>query len=349
MKLACAAASQQRNAHILALVLSVSIVIIAAVSVTMGPADITIGQSFAVVANKLLRLSAGSVSPAQSYIVWNIRLPRILSALVAGIVLAISGVVYQSVFRNPMADPYVLGISSGSSFAVALAMLCGMMPTWAGPWAIPLSAWVGGMGAALLIFLIAGHKGWSQNALLLTGIALNYLLTALMTLLMFLNHDQLDQVLFWTLGSFGSADWQKLGVMAICMVATVVPLLTMRRELDLLSQDDISAMSSGLSVKRWRMALLVIATAATASIVAFCGVIGFIGLMAPHLVRLLVGPSHKRVLPLSMLCGATIMLLSDTVSRTVMGTTELPVGVITAIAGAPLFILLLKGSLRRHK
>lgn len=346
------ATRQGRQAYILFFSAAVMIVLLALLAIMMGPANISPRQTISIIHEGIWgkRATSGSTySQAQFYIVWNLRLPRILSALVAGAVLAASGVVFQSVFRNPMADPYVLGISSGASFGVALALLAGMMPTWAGSWGLPASAWIGAMTTACLIFFISGRSGWSRTTLLLTGVALNYLLSASMTLLMFLNHEQLDQVLFWTLGSFGSSDWTKLGVMLISALLTTIPLLLTHRELDLLLLDETSAISSGLSIRFWRFTLLVIATAAVASIVAFCGVIGFIGLMAPHLVRMMIGPKHRRLLPCSMAVGALLMLLADTLSRTVMGTTELPVGVVTSIAGAPLFIILLKNSLRRRR
>lgn len=344
-------ARQSRQAYILFTSVLVMIFLLALLAIMMGPADISPGQTISIIHEGIWGRNGSPDSPysqAQFYIVWNLRLPRILSALIAGAVLAASGVVFQSVFRNPMADPYVLGISSGASFGVALALLAGMMPTWAGSWGLPCSAWIGAMATAFLIFLISGRSGWSQSTLLLTGVALNYLLSALMTLLMYLNHEQLDQVIFWTLGSFGSSDWTKLTVMLVSTLLTTVPLLLTHRELDLLLLDETSAISTGLSIRFWRLILLMIATAAVASVVAFCGVIGFVGLMAPHLVRMMIGPKHKRLLPCSMAVGALLMLLADTLSRTVMGTTELPVGVVTSIAGAPLFIILLKNSLRRR-
>ncbi len=328
------------------------IVLLTLFAIMMGPADISPRQTISILHGGIFgraEVSESTYAQSQFYIVWNLRLPRILSALTAGAVLAASGVVFQSVFRNPMADPYVLGISSGASFGVALALLAGMMPTWAGSWGLPASAWIGAMTTAFLIFLVSGRGGWSQTTLLLTGVALNYLLSASMTLLMFLNHEQLDQVLFWTLGSFGSSDWTKLTVMLISALLTIIPLLLTHRELDLLLLDEASSISAGLSVRFWRFLLLALATAAVASVVAFCGVIGFIGLMAPHLVRMMIGPKHRRLLPCSMAVGALLMLLADTLSRTVMGTTELPVGVVTSIAGAPLFIILLKNSIRRRR
>jgi iron complex transport system permease protein len=342
---------QRKLTLVLIIVTSILIVALAFVSVMMGPAEISPGQALAIRADSLRHgvSTDGAYSASQAYIVMNLRLPRILSALVAGAVLAVSGAVFQSVFRNPMADPYVLGISSGASFGVALASLGGMIPAWAGSWGLPVSAWLGAMATAALIMFLAGGGGWSKTSLLLTGVAMNYLLSAAITLLMYLNQEHLDRVLFWTLGSFGSSDWTKLSVMAAFAVVTCVPLLSMHRELDMMLLDETTATSSGLSTRAWRMLLLAIATASVASVVSFCGVIGFIGLMAPHLVRMTIGPGHKRLLPCSMIVGAFLMLLSDTLARTVMGTTELPVGVVTSIAGAPLFIILLRHTISRRR
>lgn len=321
----------------------IALVIVAIIAMTMGSASISPSQIIQILKDHILSNNTSAhYSQAQAYIIWNLRFPRVLTAILAGMMLSASGVVFQAVFRNPMADPYVLGISSGASFGVALATFFGIMPVWAGAWAVPIAAWIGAMGATALIFVINGRQREKEVSLLLTGIALNFLLSAVVTLMMYLHQEQLERVLFWTMGSLNTAAWTKLGVLFIASILTIIPLFFSHREMDLLLLDEASARGIGLSSQTWRILLLSIATLLAATCVAFCGTIGFLGLMAPHIVRLIVGPGHKRLLPCSMAFGALLLLCADTLSRTVMGATELPVGVITSIAGAPVFLLLLK-------
>jgi iron complex transport system permease protein len=288
-----------------------------------------------------------SVSESQHRIIWNLRLPRILMALVSGAVLSVSGMVYQALFRNPMADPYVLGISSGAAFAISFAAFIGLIGGATGLWEVPLIAFLGSTGTALCILVLSGGVRRSPTTLLLTGVALNFLLSALMTLFMYLNRAQLQSIMQWTLGSFGSASWTKLLVLLIAAVIGLGPIFLMTRELDILLLDEASARSVGLPVKTVRLLLLLFTTFATAVTVSFCGTIGFVGLMVPHIMRLVTGPQHRHLVPFSLIGGAIMMVGADTVSRTVLGSSELPVGVITAIAGAPLFIILLIHARRR--
>ncbi len=310
-------------------------------ALVLGPADITLGQTIKILLAGPDGALGATYSASQRYIIWNLRLPRVLTATVAGMVLAVAGVVFQALFRNPMADPYVLGISSGAAFGVAFAAFLGLVSGATGAWSVPLAAFSGAIGAAFIIFTLAGGVRRSPVTLLLTGIALNFMLSALMTLFMYLNRSQLQSIIQWTMGSFGTASWNKLLILSLCSLVGIAPLFLMTRELDILLLDEQSGLSVGVPLRTVRFILLMLSTLITAVTVSFCGVIGFVGLMVPHIVRLIIGPRHRQLLLCSMVGGAVMMVGADTLARTVLGASELPVGVITSLAGAPLFIILL--------
>ena len=318
-------------------------------ALTLGPAGISIRQTVAIVGAGPSNDISTTFNQAQHRIIWQLRLPRILSAMVAGVVLAVSGMVYQALFRNPMADPYVLGISSGAAFGVAFAAFLGLVGDATGMWQVPTVAFLGAAGTALVIMVLSGGVRRSPTTLLLTGIALNFLLSALMTLFMYLNRTQLQSIMQWTLGSFGTASWSKLGIMGATATLGIVPIMFLTRELDILLLDEASALSIGVSVKSVRLLLLVLSTLATSVTVAFCGIIGFVGLMVPHIMRLITGPRHKTLMLFSIVGGALMMVGADTLARTVLGASELPVGIVTALAGAPLFIILLANHRKENR
>ncbi len=292
---------------------------------------------FSAIAEAILGVGNGSsASKSVVYIIRIIRLPRVMCAAFAGSALALGGLVFQSVFRNPMADSYILGVSSGASCLIGFNMLLaiGLGNTFA--------ALVGSLCTTALLFSTA--KG-DHNRLLLSGIAVNFLLSALTTITIYLGRRQLDTVLYWTMGSLSGSSWPRAVVLfAVVLISSVV--LTARASvLDILLLDDSTAISSGLDARVARMLLLAMASALTAVVVSFCGIIGFVGLMSPHFARLIVGAKHRSLIPTSMLLGAVILLLSDILARCIVAPSELPIGVITSILGAPMFLVLL----RRHR
>ncbi len=315
----------------LALTLALSTLLLGIVSLTLGPA----GFSFS---DTLLVLTGQSTNSSQLYIIFQLRLPRVLTSIVCGVILGGAGAVFQAVLRNPMADPFVLGVSAGASFGVALSITLG----YAAFLGLPLSALLGALATTALIFLVGSKHKVSQTTLLLTGVAANYILSAAMTLLMFLNHEQYDRILFWTLGSFTSSTWQQVFFMVLCVLLFIVPTRLSHKEMDMLLLDEGSALASGLPLQKIRIILLLLATFAVATCVSFFGVIGFIGLMAPHMARLILGPKHSKMLLSTCLFGALLLLGSDTLARLLLPTGEMPVGVITSLLGAPLFIWMLR-------
>ena len=315
----------------LAALLMLLLLLLGLLSLTMGPANISLRDTVKTLLGK------GEVS-AQSYIIYSLRLPRVLTAILCGAILGGAGAVFQASLRNPMADPFVLGVSAGASFGVALSISLG----YSAYLGLPFSALLGAVGTTLVIFLVGSKHKVSQTTLLLTGVAANYILSAAMTLLMFLNHQHYERILFWTLGSFSSSTWEQVFYTTVCGLIFFIPLFFSHKELDMLLLDEGSALSGGLPLQRTRLTLLLLATFAVATCVSFFGVIGFVGLMAPHVTRLLLGPKHKKMLLPTCLFGALLLLGSDTLSRIMLPSGEMPVGVITSLLGAPLFIWMLR-------
>lgn len=315
----------------LSLALALASVSLMLISLTLGPSQIDL-------ATTIRALTFQGVKPNHQYIILQLRLPRILSSFFSGAILGSAGMVFQAALRNPMADPFILGISSGASFGVAIALFVGLTPLLG----FPISALLGSSITTLFIVSVAMHKKSSNTTLLLTGVAVNYILSAAMTLLMFLHREQYQRILYWTLGSFSTSTYTQVLVVFFAFLLLIGCLRYFHREMDMLLLDEGSARAGGLSVHKVRLSLLLLASFATALCVSYYGVIGFIGLMAPHVTRLLVGPKHQKLLLPSALFGGFLLLASDTLARVLLPTGELPVGIITSLLGVPLFIYLLR-------
>lgn len=274
-----------------------------------------------------------------SPIFWQLRLPRVLTGAVVGAVLSVCGAAYQSIFRNPLTDPYVLGVSSGASLGAAVAILLGLE---AYLWGVGGMALAAALLTVWLIYRIAsiGNR-MHTTTLLLTGVCLTLLISALISFLMVMNQHKMDSIIFWTMGSFGSSSWGSLAILAPVAAIGIGVVLWYSRDLNLLLAGSEAARSMGVEVEKVKRTLLLFTTLMVAFAVSSCGVIGFVGLIVPHAVRLVAGPDNRRVVPYSMLCGAIFVLICDTLARTMLRPSELPVGSITSIIGAPLFIYLL--------
>lgn len=274
-----------------------------------------------------------------SQIFWQLRLPRVLMSVLTGAVLSVCGAAYQSIFRNPLTDPYVLGVSSGASLGAAVAILLGL-EAWL--WGVGGMALVAALLTVLFIYRIAsiGNR-MHTTTLLLTGVCLTLLISAVISFLMVLNHDKMDSIIFWTMGSFGSVSWTDVAALAPVAVAGIGVVLWYGRDLNLLLAGSEAARSMGVEVEKVKRLLLLATTLMVAFAVSSCGVIGFVGLIVPHAVRLVAGPDNRKVVPYSMLCGALFVLVCDTLARTMLRPSELPVGSLTSMVGAPLFIYLL--------
>ena len=280
----------------------------------------------------------------QSPIFWNLRLPRVVLSVLVGTALSVCGAVYQSVFRNPLTDPYVLGVSSGASLGAAIAILVGLESML---WGVGGCALITALLSILLIFKTAsiGNR-MHTTTLLLTGVCITFLITAVISLLMALRQDKMESIIFWTMGSFASASWMDVCIVMPVILIGVVVVLLHGRDLNLLLTGSETAQSLGVEVEKVRRRLLLFTTLMVAFSVAACGVIGFVGLVVPHCVRLVCGYDNRRVIPYTVFVGALFLLLCDTLARTLIPPNELPVGSITSLVGAPMFIYLLYKSKR---
>jgi iron complex transport system permease protein len=284
-----------------------------------------------------------------SYVLWNIRIPRALLAIAVGAALGVAGALAQSLFRNPLADPGLLGVSAGASCSVAIAIVIldgfrFISSEELRIWAIPLFAFLGAMAVCFCLDYVARVVSPGSIAgLLLTGIALNALAGAAIGLCTYLaNDEQLRSFTFWTLGSLASAQWMMVGVLIGTLLMAWVWIRTLLQDLNTLTLGENIANHLGVDVLQLRTKVIILVAILSGLAVAWCGMIGFIGLMAPNLVRICLGSDQKRVLPYSAGVGAILLLIADTIARTIAIPAEVPVGIFTALLGGPLFLILLR-------
>ena len=292
---------------------------------------------------------SGGLPERQAAIVTQIRLPRVVLGLLVGAMLALAGGAYQGAFRNPLADPYLLGVAAGAGLGVTVAIaLSGGQVTTGLPVTVPVAAFAGALGAVLLTYLVgaAGGRDRSPPTLILAGVAVSAFLAALQTYLLQRHIEVIREVYSWLLGRLGGATWHDVRLLLPYAIVVSVILLLLGRELDVLSVGDDEAASLGLHPQRSRYLLLAAASLGTAAAVSVSGLIGFVGIIVPHLVRLLVGSSYRLILPLSMLFGGAFLAIADLAARTVDAPREVPIGVLTAFLGGPFFILVLRTSKR---
>jgi iron complex transport system permease protein len=317
-----------------------------ALAVVVGVAVGTISLPTVDVVRELLGASSG-LTDTQRTVLWDIRLPRVVLGLVVGATLSVSGASYQGAFRNPLADPYLLGVAAGAGLGVTLVIV-GQIEGTATPVSAPIAGFLGSLVAVALTYLLgqAGSARASTASLILAGVAVASFLTAMQTYVQQRNQDTIRPVFNWILGRLSTAGWDDvLLVLPYATVASVV-LLAHRRALDVLAVGDEEAASLGLNARRARLAVVVAASLGTAAAVAVSGLIAFVGIIVPHAVRLLAGPSHRVILPLSILFGGAFLVLADLVARTIASPAEIPIGVVTAFLGAPFFVLVLRTSRR---
>lgn len=306
--------------------------------VGVGSVPVTPGQTLAVLAYKIFgRQLPDGFSQTVVSILWSIRLPRVLTAFAAGAALSISGSVFQSVLGNPLASAYTLGVSSGASLGAALVMIFAIYPL--GVLSLPVAGFLFGFGTVLLAVSFAAKvdKTLKGNTIILVGMVFSLFVNSLITLLNALNREYMQQVFLWQMGSFASRGYMHAAVLWCAAVGGTLFLLRYAREMDILTFGDDQSRAIGVNSARTKLVLLVAASALTGTTVAFTGTIGFVDLIAPHMVRRIFGPRHKILLPAAALFGGGFMVVMDTIARTILAPAELPVGAITALVGAPFF------------
>jgi iron complex transport system permease protein len=312
----------------------------------IGPAGPTWWRVPLELLNRLPFFSVDSGLTATDWsIVWQIRAPRVVLAAIVGSTLSIAGASYQGVFRNPLVDPYLLGVAAGAGLGATIVITINRSGT--STWIIdplPMIAFGGGLIAVLVTYLLGTtSKGErSSISLVLAGVAVTSLATAAQTFLLQRNSDVVRQVYSWILGRLSSATWSDVRLVLPYVVFSTVVLLLHRRLLDVLRVGDEEAAALGVNVSRVRLAVVIAATLGTASVVAVSGLIGFVGIIVPHAVRLIVGTSYRLVLPISLLFGAAFLILADIPGRVLDNPAETPIGVVTAFLGAPFFLLILR-------
>lgn len=305
----------------------------ALVSLALGAARVPLPE--------VVRALTGQAEPGPfTTIVLDVRLPRVLLAAVVGAGLAVVGTVLQALVRNPLADPYLLGISSGASTGAVVVVVLGV-----GTVTMSFGAFVGALAALLVVYSMSRRGGTiTTGRLVLAGVAVQYVLSALTSLMLVTSSEtqHLRAILFWTLGGLGQARWHSLMVPALVLLVGLALLMALARPLDLLLVGEEGATVLGLDTARFRAAVFVLASLVTAVLVTASGAIGFIGLMVPHAARMVVGASHRALLPVAALGGAAFLVLADLAARTVAAPEEIPVGVLTALTGGPFFLWLLR-------
>jgi iron complex transport system permease protein len=287
-----------------------------------------------------------SITSQEELILFSVRLPRIIFAGIVGASLSLGGVVFQAILRNPLADPYVLGISGGSALGAIIGILLGASSFYLG---VPLLAFVGALATVFLVFVVAGGTRGPllDNSLLLSGVVVNaFFSAAILFFLSIVNSMELHSITFWLMGDLSRASTKEICLAAFCLIAGFVLLYVQARKLNLIVQGEDSALQLGVNVERTKQRLLIVTSLITAVAVSLAGIIGFVGIMVPHFMRLIFGSDHRLLLPVSVLFGASFLIVADTIARVVFAPAELPVGVITALCGAPYFIFLLKRKAR---
>ena len=340
---------QRRRVRVVCLLLSFLLVASVA-SLTFGPVAVT----FSDIGQALLPFEPGHADTQGVEIVQSIRLPRLILGLAAGAVLGISGASLQGLFRNPLADPGIIGVSSGAALAVALVIVAGhaLAPTlmgWSGPYALPISAFGGSILAISAVYALSSQTGAvAGSSLILAGIAINAIVGAALGYLSFSSTDeQLRQLTFWTLGSLGRTSWESLIPAVAGMSVATALLLGRAPALNVYLLGEREAEHLGLDVKRLKQQVIVLSALGVGAAVSVTGIIGFVGLAAPHIVRLFAGGDHRAVLPGSALLGALLLICGDLIARTAVSPAELPIGILTSALGGPFFLWLL-GRYRRE-
>lgn len=332
-------------------ILAVALVVTLVLSVGVGSVSVSPVDSARILAHHLFgsTLDLSGDLPRHDAVIWTIRAPRVVLGAAVGAGLAVAGVILQACVRNILADPYVLGVNSGASVGAAAAILTGIGAGF-GDYALQTSAFLGAILASFIVFGVAGAAGRiTATRLIMAGVAVGYALSALTSFMIFASDsaEKSRSVMFWLLGSLGLASWSgPLLAVVVTVLAITAVLLVIAPRLDALAAGDDTALALGVNPDRMRVLLLVLSCLLVGTVVAMAGSIGFVGLVVPHLARRLVGGSHRAVLPVSALLGAVLLCWADIGARTLLAPQEIPIGIITAIVGAPFLLLLVN---RMHK
>jgi iron complex transport system permease protein len=328
--------------------LAAALVVVIAVATSIGSVKIPLSTTFRILLDRLPLVDIHQTWPSSiATIILEIRLPRVILAGLVGAALSIAGATYQGLFRNPLADPYLIGVAQGASVGAIIGFLLPTAWNIAGFGLIPLLAFIGAILATVVVYLLARvGKTLPVTTLILSGVALSALLSSIASYLIISSGNKMHGIIFWLMGSFSMSRWSEVGIVLPYVAVGTAVIIVFARLLNVMQLDEEQAQQLGVNVERYKILLLAAATLITAASVSFVGTIGFVGIIIPHAVRLVWGADHRFLLPLAVLTGAIFMILTDLISRTVLAPTEIPIGVITAVCGAPFFLYLLR---RRKK
>lgn len=320
------------------------------VSLSLGSANLPISEVWRILLNKipgLGRLITPDWQTTSETIILKVRLPRLALALVVGAALAVAGAGFQGVLRNPLADPYTLGVATGASVGASIIILTGMQ-TALGQWTVPLVAFVTGIMTLVIVFRLAGTQGVMRlETLILSGVVVQAFLGAFVSFMVTLSKSVVNEILFWQMGSVAMRGWSYSGIVLPYLIVGTAVLLYFGRSLNLLALGERQAAHLGVNVSRTRLVVLIVSTLMTAAAVSVSGVVAFVGLVIPHLVRLVVGPDYRLIIPLSTIVGSVYLIWADTLARLVLSPKDIPLGIVTALLGAPFFAYLLSRQKKR--
>jgi len=334
---------------IVLLILSLILIFSIAFFSAIGTANIGGIDSFRIVGSKIpiIRnyIDISHISKSHQTIIWSIRLPRVLLGVLVGASLSMAGAAFQGMFKNPMADPFVIGISSGAALGASIAIILRINISIFNISSISIFAFIGAIIAVFIVYNIARIKNKVPvTTLLLAGIAVGQFFTSIMSMIMVLYSNDMAKIIYWTMGGLAGKGWDPLLRISLPTILSMILINFFARDLNILLTGEESAKSLGVDVEKTKVYILILGTFMTSMVVSVSGIIGFVGLIVPHMVRLLIGPDHRVLLPASALAGGIFIIFTDTIARTVISPIEIPVGIITALFGGPFFIYLLKKS-----
>lgn len=322
-------------------------IVIGYVCTIVGVASVSVSDANKILLSQLFHLkniNMDGISSGEIAIIWDIRFPRVILGFLAGGALSVCGASFQGIFKNPMADPFILGVSSGSALGAAIGIVLNFSGSIFGLHGTTLLAFAGAFATIVLVYMISKvGRRVPVSTLLLSGIAVSQTTSALMSIIMLFNQQSMDQIMFWTMGSLNGKGWSQILNILPYIVVGVIILYTSNRELDIMLTGEDTATQLGVDVEFLKKKVLFAASLVTAAIVSVTGIIGFVGLVVPHVVRMITGPKHRKLMPVSIVLGGTFLIICDTIARS-MTTQEIPVGIITAICGGPFFLYLLRNA-----
>ncbi|UCE97288.1 MAG: iron chelate uptake ABC transporter family permease subunit [Dehalococcoidia bacterium] len=320
------------------------LILVVLFSTSIGSVEIPFSRTASILISKIPFIDiTPSWDSTIETIVIDIRLPRVILAGLVGAALALAGATYQGLFRNPLADPYLIGVAQGAALGAVLGFLAPASKVGMGISLVPMLAFLGALLSVMIVYLLARvGRIVPVTTLILAGVALGALLGAIVAYLAITSGQLLHGIMFWLSGSFALSQWSEVIIVMPIIVSGTTVILLFSRMLNIMQLDEEQAQQLGLNVERLKIILLTVATMVTAAAVSFVGIIGFVGIITPHAVRLIWGPDYRFLLPLSLVCGAIFLIIADVAARTIIAPSEIPIGVITALCGAPFFLYLLR-------